>query len=164
MVDARVRPVRASDAEDVYRLRHQPGTLAFTLAMPSERLEQERRFVEGLGADDHVLVAEVGGQVVGMAGLHVKAGKLRCSGEIGMMVRDDVQGRGIGKRLLEALLDIADNHLGLTRVELEVMAGNARAIALYERSGFAYEGCKRSAVRRGGRDEDLLIMGRVRVS
>jgi L-phenylalanine/L-methionine N-acetyltransferase len=37
-----------------------------------------------------------------------------------MAVRDDWQGRGIGTALMEAALDLADNWLDLTRVELSV--------------------------------------------
>jgi putative acetyltransferase len=157
-----IRPVRAEDVEAVHELRRQPTVVEYTLALPSERIEDNRRYLEGLGPDDHVLVAEVDGRVVGMAGLHVKRGKLRHSGEIGMMVHDAYQGRGIGRRLLQALLDLADIHLGLVRVELEVFSDNPRAVKLYESLGFEHEGCKRKAARRAATYVDILVMGRVR--
>jgi len=53
------------------------------------------------------------------------------------------QGRGVGARLLGALLERAVEQ-GARRVTLEVRADNAVAIALYRRHGFA-----RVAVRRG---------------
>ena len=46
-----------------------------------------------------------------------------------MAVRDDWQGRGVGTALMEAALDLADNWLNLTRIELEVYTDNAAAIA-----------------------------------
>ena len=79
-----------------------------------------------------------------------------------MMVHDEFQGRGVGRRLLEALLDVADNYLGLIRVELEVMVDNERAIRLYEHCGFIQEGRKRQAIRRGDGYVDTLLMARVR--
>ena len=157
-----IRPVRAEDAEATYEIRRQASVIDFTLALPSSRVEDTRRFLEGFGPDDHALVAVVDGRVVGMAGLHLKQGKLRHSGEIGMMVHDRFQGRGIGRKLIEALLDVADNHLGLKRVELDVITDNERAIHLYESLGFEREGIKRSALFRGGVFVDLLMMGRVR--
>ena len=160
--DVQIRPVRPDDAEAVYEVRTQPSIVEFTLALPSARIDNTRRFLESFGPDDHVLVAVVDGRAVGMAGLHVKAGKQRHSGTVGIMVHDQHQGRGIGRALLAALLDLADNQLGLRRVELEVHADNPRAITLYERLGFAHEGCKRQAVLGRNGCVDVLVMGRLR--
>ncbi len=157
-----IRPVRAEDAEAVNEIRRQPGVMRFILSMPSERVATNRGFLEGLGPDEHVFVAEVEGRVVGMAGLHVAAGRRRHAGGIGIAVHDDFHGRGIGRALMEALLDVADNYLGLVRVELEVMADNDRAIKLYESLGFQTEGRKRKDIFRHGDYVDALIMARVR--
>jgi L-phenylalanine/L-methionine N-acetyltransferase len=155
-----IRPVSSADDAAVHEMRRQPTVIEFTTSLPSERLEATRRFLESFGPDDHVLVAECRARVVGLAGLHVKRGKQRHSAEIGMLVHDRYQGRGVGRKLLQALLDLADNHLGLVRVELEVMADNPRAIRLYESCGFEHEGRKRRAILRRGGYVDLLIMGR----
>jgi putative acetyltransferase len=132
------------------------------MALPSERLEGSRRRIEGLGPDDHSFLAVLDGLVVGMAGLHVGRGKGRHAASLGLSVDDAFHGRGIGRKLMEAMLDVADNYLGLNRVELEVMADNPRAIRLYERLGFEREGCKRKAVFRGGEFVDVLVMARLR--
>jgi putative acetyltransferase len=160
--DVVIRPVRPEDAEAAYALRLLPSVIDGTLAIPSTRIEETRRRFERLGPDDHTFVAVVDGQLVGMAGLHVGTGKLRHSGSLGIMVHDQFQGRGIGRELLEALLHIADNFLGLTRVELEVFPDNERAIRLYENCGFELEGRKRKAVWRHGEHQDSLLMARVR--
>jgi putative acetyltransferase len=160
--DLVIRPVRLADAEAINEIRRQPRVLELTLALPSERIEENRRFIEALGPNDHLLVAEVDGRVVGLAGLHVMTRKQRHSATLGMAVHDQLQGRGIGRRLLAALLDLADNYLGLIRVELEVLADNAPAIRLYESAGFEHEGRKRSAVLRQGQYVDVLVMARLR--
>ncbi len=159
---ARIRPVRAEDAEALNEIRHQPSIVEGTLALPSERIEDSRTFLERFGHDDHVMVAELDGRVVGMAGLHVGPGKTRHVGKLGIMVDEGCQGRGIGRQLIQALLDLADNYLGLIRVELEVNWDNARAIALYESLGFEQEGRRRKSVLRHGQYGDLLVMGRLR--
>jgi putative acetyltransferase len=71
-------------------------------------------------------------------------------------------GRGIGYQLMAALLDIADNDIGLVRVELLVYPGNEGAVHLYERFGFACEGVKRKGARRQGRLVDAVMMARIR--
>ena len=86
----------------------------------------------------------------------------RHSGGLGIMVRTDCQGQGIGTALLEAVLDLADNWLMLRRVELEVYADNQRAVRLYEKFGFEAEGRKREAAVKNGTYVDLRVMARLR--
>jgi L-phenylalanine/L-methionine N-acetyltransferase len=164
MADAVViRPVQVEDAADIAAVRLQPGVMAGTLNVPSERLLDQRRQIETLDANDHQLVAEVDGRVVGTACLVAFHGRLSHCGEIEhLMVHDVFQGRGIGRQLMEALLDIADNYLGLVRVELLVYPDNASAVRLYERLGFAHEGVRRKFSRRQGCLTDALMMARIR--
>jgi putative acetyltransferase len=159
-----IRPTRPDDAEGVYALRLLPSVIDGTLAIPSLPITVTRQRLENYGPDIHSFVAVAEGQIVGQAGLHVNSGKLRHTASLGMMVHDQFQGQGIGRKLLAALLDIADNYLALVRVELEVFADNARAIGLYERMGFVHEGRKRKAVWRHGEHGDVLVMGRIRES
>ena len=160
--DVEIRPIRPDDAEAVHVLRQLPSVIDGTMSIPSIRIEDVQRRLGSLGSDDHVFVAVLDGQIVGMAGLHVASGKRRHTGSVGMMVHDQFQGCGIGRELLETLLHVADNFLGLIRVELEVYSDNVRAIRLYEGCGFEHEGRKRKDVWRHGEHQDVLIMGRVR--
>ena len=158
-----IRPVRIEDVVDLEAVRHQSGVLDGTLNIPSERLLDRQRRIEDLGPNVHELVAEIDGRVVGTAGLIAFQGRMNHAGEIAhIMVHDEFQGRGIGRQLLEALLDIADNYLGLVRVELGVYIDNESAIRLYESLGFAREGVKRKCARRQGHLVDALMMARVR--
>src|SRR4051794_9921252 len=160
--EVEIRPVRPEDAEAIHQLRLLPSVIDNTMAIPSERVSDAQRRLDAYGPDDHAFVAVVDGQVVGMAGLHVGSRKLRHTGSLGMMVHDQFQGRGIGREMLEMLLHVADNFVGLVRVELEVYPDNVRAIALYESCGFEHEGRKRKAVWRHGEHQDVLLMARVR--
>ena len=51
---------------------------------------------------------------------------------------------------------------GLTRIELSVRADNTRAMALYERCGFEYEGTLRRGFCVAGQDCDVRLMGLLR--
>jgi L-phenylalanine/L-methionine N-acetyltransferase len=158
-----IRPVRVDDAADLQAVRHQPGVLAGTLNIASERLHDLRREIEELGPHEHELVAQTDGRVVGTARLVAYAGRMNHVGEIvHIMVHDEFQGRGIGRQLLQALLAIADNDLGLVRVELLVFPDNDGAVRLYESLGFAHEGVKRKCARRQGRLVNALTMARIR--
>jgi len=63
--------------------------------------------------------------------------KVRHIGHIiGMMVRNESQGSGLGRALLDACIDQARAAEGLVMLTLTVTAGNAPAVRLYERAGF----------------------------
>lgn len=162
MSDFIIRPGKPEDADAFTEIRHQPTVLEFNNLLPSERGERDRDGLAKLGPDNHLFVAEVEGQVVGFARMDVFRGRQRHVGNVTINVHDRFQGRGIGRSLFEHLLDLADNYLALTRVQLEVWADNTRAIHLYESLGFELEGRRRNAVLRRGQYVDVLIMGRLR--
>jgi ribosomal protein S18 acetylase RimI-like enzyme len=76
---------------------------------------------------------------------------------IGMMVRSEARGAGIGALLLEACIGEA-RHAGLEMLTLTVTAENAGAVRLYERHGFVAYGTLRRAIKVGGRYHDKLHM------
>ena len=157
-----VRPVRIEDAEAIADIRRQPIVMEFNNLLQTDRIAKTTAMLEGLTPDNHMLVAEADGQVVAYARLDVMGGGQRHVGNVACNVHDAFQGRGIGRAMMETLLDLADNHLGLARVQLEVWVDNARAIGLYEKLGFEAEGRKRKVVLRRGEYVDVLVMGRLR--
>ena len=110
-------------------------------------------------------MACVEGEVVGSLSLHTSSTRwrMRHVGSIGMAVRDDWQGKGIGTALMEAALDIADNWLNLTRIELRVYVDNAAGIALYEKFGFEVEGTHHRLAFRAGEYVDAYSMARLKL-
>lgn len=156
-----LRPVAAEDEKDINTLRRQPSVMHYTLGLPSERRASNQSFIKGLTANDHVVVAEYDHQVVGIGSLEVLSGKLHYYGLTAMAVHDEFQNQGIGSRLLDHLLDIADNYLGLFRLELDVVEGNARAVKLYKSRGFETEGTLRKAHFARGAFYNVLVMGRL---
>ena len=57
----------------------------------------------------------------------------------GITVHDDYQGRGLGKKLTEYMIEIASAK-GLKKITLEVVTRNQIAINLYRQHGFKIEG------------------------
>lgn len=89
-------------------------------------------------ATDTVLVAEVGGQVVGMASLHVTPffNEGQSRGRITALVVDSAQrGRGIGRHLLEAL-EAAAGRRGCGAVELTSSPHRHGAHRFYLAAGY----------------------------
>jgi len=157
-----IRPVRVEDAEAIWRITRQAGVIETILALPSDRLEQRRERLAALGPDEHWFVAEADGEAIGLAGLSVGTGRLRHSGHVFLFVAAEHQGQGVGSRLMEALLDLADHWLLLRRVELTVFVENERARRLYERLGFETEGLRKLSVISAGEIKDEWLMARYR--
>lgn len=113
-------------------------------------------------ADELLLVAELEGALVGIAGLHrVGPSPRRAHARtLGLWVRPEAQGRGVGRALLQALIDYAERWAGVRRLELTVNVDNPRAIALYRRCGFVEEGRLRAYALRDGEYVDCLTMAR----
>ncbi len=81
---------------------------------------------------------------------------------IGMMVRSDAQGRGVGRALLNECIAAARRAEGVEMLTLTVTAGNAPAIALYESVGFTRYGSLPRAIRVDGayftKDQMVLML------
>jgi len=163
-----IRPITVDDAADINRLRTAPGCFENTLGLPSERVEYNREFIECLGSNDHQFVAVVTDShgletVIGTASLCVFGNpRMRHAASLGIIVDAPYQGQGVGRALMEKLLDLADNWLMLKRVELGVYPDNDCAIALYESLGFVREGVKRMTAVRNGQYVDEIMMARIK--
>jgi L-phenylalanine/L-methionine N-acetyltransferase len=155
-----IRPVMLQDAEALWMMALQEGVIETTMALPSLRLEQRVKSLSALDENDHYMVSERAGEVVGVAGLTVGTGRLRHSGSLFVYVARQHQGQGVGTHLLQALLEIADLWLLLRRVELTVLTENEGAKRLYERSGFVIEGCRRMSIIARGELKDEWLMAR----
>lgn len=84
------------------------------------------------------LVAQKEDKIVGFAGLTIMVDE----GDIDkVMVDEDYRGQGIATLLMEELL-AEGRRRGVKEFTLEVRAGNAPAIKLYEKSGFIAEGIR----------------------
>ncbi|WP_077037213.1 GNAT family N-acetyltransferase [Pelomonas sp. KK5] len=134
------------------------------LPHPSEELWRQRIQDNNAAGSTHLmLVAERDDELVGCAGLHPVGPALRRrhAMTLGISVSPHAQGQGIGRALMEALIDYADRWGQVLRIELTVYADNERAIRLYERCGFEREGRLRGYALRDGRYEDCLTMARL---
>ena len=106
----------------------------------------------------------IDGKPIGAASLHREERHRRSHvASLGMAVHDAYAGRGAGSALMAAIVELADRWWNLKRLELNVYADNARAIALYERFGFEREGLMRAYAWRDGEYVDSLAMARLRL-
>ena len=78
-------------------------------------------------------------------------------GSLGIGILAPYRGLGIGKKLLQAAIQKAEQK-GLTRIELTVREKNKPAIALYKKFGFKIEGIHKNGVCIEGKYENHVFM------
>jgi putative acetyltransferase len=158
-----IRRAEPADAEAIHETFLGPQAIAGTLQLPYPSVEMWRKRLVEVPADDYVLVATIAGDVVGNLGLHAasKSPRRRHVGNLGMSVRDDREGRGVGTALLRAAIELADGWLNYQRLELLVYTDNLAALHLYRKFGFAIEGTCRAYAFRDGSYVDAYQMARL---
>lgn len=159
-----IRAAEPTDYAAVCEVMSQPIAQANTLQLPMASLDLWKTRLAEFPAGSHMLVAVVDGKVVGNLGLHPAAKHIRRRhvGALGMAVHDAYQSNGVGSALMKAAIDLADNWLQYSRLELEVYIDNHAAIALYKKFGFAVEGTHPHDSFRNGEFIDCLSMGCLR--
>jgi len=156
-----IRPLRERDF-DAFRecldvVARERVYLGLTEAPP--RGAAHRCWEEALARGCPHFVAVDGRRVVGWCDMHLNGERpgFRHVGRLGLGVRPEYRGGGIGRRLMEVAIEAA-RRLGLERIELDVYASNRAALRLYERMGFVRERVKRKAQKLGGKYDDVVLM------
>ena len=159
----KIRRAEADDCSEICEMFKSPKVYSGTLQVPYPSREYWRRRLTENTESVYTLVGFIDEYLVGMVTVVTFPGRPRRRhvGTIAICVHGDWQGKGVGAALMCAILDLADNWLNLTRLELEVYADNEAAIRLYERFGFEVEGTLRQHAFRDGKYVDSKVMGRL---
>ncbi|MFN3219657.1 MAG: GNAT family N-acetyltransferase [Acidimicrobiales bacterium] len=155
-----IRSARIDDAEairTIYNVEVITSTSVFDLEPRS--LEDQRRWLEDRSGAHAVLVAVDGDRVVGFGSLSrfKERPAYNTTVEDSVYVDRDHHGRGIGRILLEALIDTARGH-GFHTMIGRITADNTASIALHRAAGFDSVGLEREIGRKFGRWLDVVVM------
>ena len=148
--DGRTCTLRNGTAEDgqalldIFNLTH--AQTDYLLTYPEESTHTAQEEAEFLkqkteSTDEIELLAEVDGAVVGSAGIGCvgRREKTRHRARFGISVDRAYWGLGIGRAMTEACIECAKT-AGYVQLELEAVAENEQALALYRSVGFAEYG------------------------
>ena len=129
--DALIKYLKITTDETPYLIR-EPDEVCLTREQEEDII---KRYIDA--ERELMLIAAIDGKHIGNCSL-MSAGSYkryshRC--EIAIALYQQFCGNGIGKIMLQTILDIA-KRVGYEQAELEVISDNKRAIALYEMLGF----------------------------
>ena len=155
-----VRRAAEADGEAVCIIYNQGiedriATLETDLRSPGER----RQWIAARGPRHPVIVAEVGGQVVGWGSLNQFNPRTVYDhvADLSVYVERSWRGKGVGRRLLERLIELA-RETGYHKMVLSTFPFNETGVALYERLGFRRVGTYYEQGMLDGKWIDTLIM------
>ena len=110
---------------------------------------------------EHRLVAVEGGVVVGWAALSPTSTRACYAGvaEHSVYVTESARGRGVGRALMDALVESADAG-GIWTIQTSIFPENEASVALHERLGFRVVGRRERIAQLAGVWRDTLLLER----
>jgi phosphinothricin acetyltransferase len=155
-LELQVRDLRPDDWAEVaaiYRDGMRGGMATFETEVPP----RERWFAE------HTIrvVAELDERVVGWAALGPTSSRWAYRGvaESSVYVARDHHGRGVGRLLMEALIERSER-AAIWTIQTSIFPENAASLRLHHRVGFRVVGVRRAIAKRDGLWRDTVLMER----
>jgi ribosomal protein S18 acetylase RimI-like enzyme len=163
-----IREAREVEAATLVRLKKQVFAETDSLLQSLEDydgdVEEERYLVRRYrNLENSVLILALEGrEAVGfltLQGAHLQ--RSRHVAQLGIAVRKDRWGQGIGRALMDQGLEWAEKNPIIQKISLMVYEENQRAIELYEKYGFEQEGLLKNEVLLRNREQmiHLVVMG-----
>ena len=156
--DGREAVIRSPRDEDIQGMLDylyvSAGETEFILRYPEEcgkyTPEGEKALFDRVNASENeaMLVCLVDGKVAGNCQIVWKTGiKVRHRAFVAIALLKEYWNQGIGTRMFQEMIRIAESNENILQMELEFIEGNARARALYEKMGFRITGVHPNAIR-----------------
>ena len=130
------------------------GETDFIMRYPEEcskyTPEGEAQWIEQNNSSEHsvALVCEVNGKIAGNCNVSRAPWlKIRHRASVAIALLSEFWGQGIGTKMFEEMIRIAESWEDVSQMELEFVEGNGRARGLYEKMGFRITGVRPNAIR-----------------
>lgn len=155
-----IRTAQESDLPallDIYN--YEIANTTATFDMKERTLEERRGWFDAHNVENHpLIVGEICGQVVGYASLspYRLLEAYRETVELSVYVDRRFRGRGIGKKLMQAILDDARSRKDVHCVVSVITATNETSIRLHEQFGFRFCGAIHEVGQKFGKRLDIV--------
>ncbi len=124
--------------------------------------KEQKKWFEDHGSKNPILIAEDNGNIFGFASLSKFSDRCAYSdtAEISLYVKEEHQGKGIGKKLMESIINEGKN-VGLHVVISRITEGNEKSIYLHKSVGFEYLGIMKEVGIKFGKRLDVYLMQKI---
>lgn len=161
-----VRRAQPEDAEETIRhiqiVAGETENLTFGPGEHKTTVEKQMQYIEWCLTSPNCVffVATIDGEIVGM--INFGGGnrpRNRHVGEFGITVQQRAWGLGVGRELLQALIDWARETGVVRKINLRVRTDNVAGVKLYEKLGFVQEAKVSRDMIVNGEFVDIYLMG-----
>jgi RimJ/RimL family protein N-acetyltransferase len=155
-----IRAATVDDAKGVAEVLNAVVAEGATIFDRPFSVSEERDFISSLGDRSVVHVAELAAQIVGVQSVDLFSSVARSMSHVATMgtwLRADARGQGVARRLTELSLRFASRN-GYSKIVIQVLASNERALRFYRGLGFADIGLARQQVQLNGAYHDEIYL------
>jgi putative acetyltransferase len=159
----KVRALAEQDHHAIHEILISRSVIEGTMRLPHAAARETTERLAPRSGTVH-LVADIDGCPVGVLELVTwpDEPRHRHVGEINLVaVHPNWVGRGAGRALIDAALELADDWLNLRRLSLVVFVDNSVAVEMYRRLGFVVEGTMVEYGFKRGKYIDAHVMARL---
>jgi len=151
-----------TDAPGIRAIYNAAVETIYTFDLRPRSLDEQEAWIEKRSGAYAAIVAVDDAEVVGFASLSSYRDRPAYSTTVedSIYVREDQRGRGVGRQLLDELLDVARQH-GFHSVIARIVAHNEASIALHRAAGFDTVGIEREVGRKFRTWLDVACMQRL---
>ena len=158
-----IRPAQLSDLNTITEIYNEAiRTTTATFDTEPKTEDEQKAWFDSHGPKYPILVAESNGVVIGWACLSKWSDRCGYSGaaEISLYVKQEFRDKGIGKRLMEAIISDG-KRVGLHTVIGRIAGGSDVSLHLFESFGFRHIGIMKEVGRKFGRLLDVHLMQKI---
>jgi len=126
-------------------------------------LDKEEKFLQMVleSENDIMYLAHAGNEIIGClsySGGH--RNRIHHCGEFGVSIKKAYWNQGVGRALIEMMIEWAEKSLYCEKINLRVREDNVAGIALYKKLGFSQEGLMLKDMKVDGKFYNCVYMGR----
>ena len=159
----RIRRAMLEDLEGITEI-YNDAILKTTATFDTELKtpDEQKRWFEGHDLKYPILVADEEGLIIGWASLSRWSGRCAYSdpAEISVYVEEKRRGKGIGKKLIKAILREGEK-AGLHTIIARIADGNKTSIHIFEAYGFSHIGIMREVGKKFGKLINVYLMQKI---
>jgi RimJ/RimL family protein N-acetyltransferase len=142
-IESTLEYLKISAGETNYILRYPEECEKYTVETEKALFDQKNA-----STNEMMIMCIVDNKVVGNCEINFLKGiKTKHRAKVAIALISDFWNQGIGTKMFEEMLHIAEKNPNIMQVELEFVEGNTRARHLYEKMGFRIAGMRPNAIR-----------------
>ncbi len=158
-----IRPAKPDDLTAITEIYNEAIlTTDATFDTETKTVESQKEWFESHDSRNPIIVAEIDKKIIGWASLSKWSDRCAYSdtAEISVYIKDGYRGQGIGKQLIERIIQ-AGEEVGIHTIISRITAGNEESIHLHEIFGFEHIGVMKEVGKKGGRILDVVMMQKI---